>query len=289
MKINKSSCKKPISVLLSAVLAAAMFFALSVASYADETATVNGEPVKAGDTVTFEYRFGSVSDPLEGAEANIEYDPAALEYVDGSIGFDVFKNAVYTISEGKIYYSAIDVISGFDFSNEEMAVKLSFKVLDGAKGDLKITHTFGEIFTLVNEETDLTSDDYTENIVTTVNTYTENDAPNKGLDANNIEEFTSSDQTDLDEYLLGTDKDEFISSNAAAGNTTSGSTSDQAVSSADTNNLTPSVTLSENSSEGGSGSKSNVIVFVVAVVLVILIAAAIILSVKMKKKPEDKE
>ncbi len=286
---------KTIGRLFGAVLCAALLFLSSVTAYADDSVTVNDQPVKAGDTVTFEFRFGSVSDPLEAAEATIEYDPKALEYVDGSIGFDVFKNAVFTADEGLIYYSAIDVINGFDFSKESMAVKLSFKVLDSAKGKLTITHRFGEIYTFVNEDEDLTPDDYTSRAITTVNTYKENDSPNKGLDAEKIDEFKSSPETDIEEFILGTDREAYISamqtassvSNVRADPATADSASSELVSS---DPMHPEVTLSETSSDNGSDtSRSNVIVFVVIAAIIVIAAAAIVLLKNSGSKTKKKE
>lgn len=271
----------------AAALALALVFALLAAlpAFADEALTVNGEPAKVGDTITFEFRMSGVSEPLEAAGAFIEYDANSLEYIDGSIGFDVLKNAMYNIVPGKIYYSAIDIINGYDITEEHMIVKLSFTVLDGAKGDLTITNTFDEIFTFTNEEEDLSEDEYSSQTLTTVNTYVENDAPSPGLDANKIEEFENSSDTNLDNYMLGTDKEELIASNIALG-----SEPESVASAADgtSSESTASAELQISSTESEkNGTSSKIIVIAIAAVFVLLIAGVVVFSVLSKKKSED--
>ena len=186
---------KKIFLHLSALFCTAvLIFSSSVSAYAaEDKITVNGESVSKGDTVTFEYYMGGIKDPLEAAGATIEYDKKSLEYVEGSIGFGAFGNALYNIDDKVIYYSAIDVVNGFDLSEEKLIVKLSFKVLNSAKGDIKIENKFTEIFTMVNEDVDLTEKDYTSRTVVTVNAKEEpNSDVHKGVDANKIEEYEQS-------------------------------------------------------------------------------------------------
>lgn len=127
---------------------------------ADEKITVNGQPVSCGDTVTYEYYIGGIDSPVEAVGAYIDYDASSLEYVDNSIGFDVLQGAMIKEQTGSIYYCAINIYSGFDFNEEGLAFRASFKVLDGAEGELKITNRFDEFFTLDNESVDLTPNQY---------------------------------------------------------------------------------------------------------------------------------
>ena len=262
------------------LLTVVMMLSLSITAFAAGDVTVNGEAVKSGDTVTYAYYLSGVKDPLEGAGAYITYDNTALEYVDGSIGFDVLSNAMYNMEPGKIYYSAIDVINGFDVSEEKMMVTLSFKVLDGAKGDLLIEHKYDEIFTLVNEEVDLKEDEYTGRAETTVNTYTENDAPFKGVDANRLEEYEKSSETDFDNMMLGTDKEELVASAAATSEKTDITASDG--SSSESTAETSSGTLSSESAEN-KGSSSTIVVIIVIVFIVLLVGAVVFAILSGKK------
>ncbi len=285
--------------LLTAALMTALLAVPSAATiaFADETITVNGEAAAVGDTVTFEYYMGGVADPLEAAGANIEYDPKSLEYIDGSIGFDVFSNAMFNAGEGSIYYSAIDVVNGFDLKDEKMIVKLSFKVLDGAKGDLTVTNTFDEIFTMTNEDVDLTEKDYTSRTVTSVNTYTKNDAPHHGIDANRLDEYENSSETDFDNVMLGTDKNELTFSEAAEETKTSDSqvsdvseivipweTADEITASGDEKEEDVSSLETASSEREDNEKKSNTAVIAVIAVLVLLAVGAAVFAVLAKKK-----
>lgn len=306
-----------IATLLIALLA------FPAAVYADSAATVNGKAVSSGDTVTFSYYMGGVKDPLEAAGAYIQYDPKSLEYIDGSIGFDVFGNALYNIEEGNIYYSAINVVSGFDLNDEKLIVKLSFKVLDKAKGDLTITNTFDEIFTMTNEDVDLTEADYKARTETEVSDkFIGNDSPNRGLDANRLDEIEQSSETDIENFMLGTDKDELVNSmQSAAESVVSAAasaaskaeetasdnaadvksaissaaekvesaaevlTDDIAVESVASEIISEAVeeeTVSEEDESTGIGTKG--IVAVVAAVFVLLVIGVIVLSIVSKKK-----
>ena len=256
--MKKSFLKRAAVFFTSAVLV----FTASFAAYADDALTVNGESVKKGDTVTFEYYMSGVKDPLEAAGATIEYDPSCLEYIDGSIGFDVFRNAMYNAAENGIYYSAIDVIDGFDFTDEKLVVKASFKVLDSAKGDMTITNSFKEIFTIVNEDVDLTENDYKGRTVTTVSAaYSGNDAPNVGIDANKLEELQRSSETDFDKMMLGTDKDEAVSKqNETTSQSKPDTSSDAAVSSDEktSSSAASSAASSKTTSADSSAASSSV-------------------------------
>lgn len=279
------------AALMTALLAVPSFATIA---FADGTVTVNGEAAAAGDTVTFEYYMGGVADPLEAAGAYIEYDPKSLEYIDGSIGFDVFSNAMFNAGKGSIYYSAIDVVNGFDLKDEKMIVKLSFKVLDGAKGDLTVTNTFDEIFTMTNEDVDLTEKDYTSRTVTSVNTYTKNDAPHRGVDANRLEEYENSSETDFDNVMLGTDKEELVSSMAAEKTESSDSqvselvipweTADEIISSAEEEDAVSLETTSSDSENNESKTNLSVIIVITVVALLAVGAAVFAVLSKNKKK-----
>ena len=149
---------KIIKIVILAVIM--IFSTVLIGARADEKLCVNGVEVSKGDIVTFEYYISGVKDPIEAAGAYLIFDSSFLEYVDGSLGFDVLNNAMSNVGENSIYYCAINVTDGFDFSEEGLVAAASFRVLDSASGSTVITNEFDEIFTFVNEEEDLTSDDY---------------------------------------------------------------------------------------------------------------------------------
>lgn len=171
-------------------------------SYAEQNLTVNGINVSKGDTVTFSYYMSDVDSPIEAAGAYLYYNHEYLEYIDGSIGFDILQNAMVNVGEESIYYCAINVTDGFDFKEEGLVVTASFKVLDTAEGATLVKNTFDEIFTFENEDEDLTDDDYNSRTVITVNDSSGNTAVHSGIDANDVTEtfdiaLTSENNSDI--------------------------------------------------------------------------------------------
>ena len=173
---------------LSAVFFMLTVFSMFVSAFADEKLTVNNTNVSKGDTVTFEYYMSGVKDPIEAAGAYITFNPEFLEYIDGSIGFNVLENAMMNVGEDSIYYCAINVTEGFDFNDEGLVVTASFKVLDTASGSTIISNSFDEIFTFENEEEDLSPEDYTARQVIKVNDNLENKNTHSGIKAADVTE-----------------------------------------------------------------------------------------------------
>lgn len=198
----KKSISKYILIFITVVAA----FSMSViCAGAEDTLKVNGKTVSKGDIITYEYYIGGVDEPVAAAGGIITYDPKFLEYVDNSIGFDVFNNAIFNIIEdGTVYYSAINVVNGYDLSSEKLAVSLSFKVLDTASGSTTVTHSFDEIFTIDDDSTDITSDRYEDKNELKVNEYNgENSAPYLGMDADEIQSYFESTDQSVDQLLQG--------------------------------------------------------------------------------------
>ncbi|MBQ3969669.1 MAG: hypothetical protein II685_04185 [Clostridia bacterium] len=143
------------------IFAVIIIMLFPVTAHAETELNVNGTKVSHGDVVTYEYYLSGVKDPIEAVGAYLIYDPQSLEYIEGSVGFDVLENAMINFEEGNIYYSAINIYDGYDCTDEQLLVRASFKVCESAKGSLLINNQFDEIFTFVNEEEDLSPSDYT--------------------------------------------------------------------------------------------------------------------------------
>ena len=152
---------------------------------AEEKLTVNNYEVSNGDVITYEFYMSGVEDSVEAAGAFITFNPDYLEYIDGSIGFDILENAMVNVDDGSIYYCAININEGFDFRNEGLVVTVSFKVRDNVSGVTFISHNFDEIFTFENEEEDLTAEDYKSREVISVNADSENNSLHYGIDVGN--------------------------------------------------------------------------------------------------------
>ncbi len=196
--------KKIISVLAVLMTVFALASLISVTAFADDALTVNGEAVNKGDIVTYEYYVGGVQQEVGGVGCYVNFDKSFLEYVDGSIGFDVFNNAMHNIhaDEGAIYFSAVNAF-GYDLKSEKMVVTLSFKVLDTASGSTTVKCEFDEFFANDEAMNDITADQYTDRGVTTVNTYDKNMAPYLGTDADEMQQYMASDGFSTEELFVG--------------------------------------------------------------------------------------
>lgn len=285
--------KKLIKLCLTAAALFAVVMTLPLSAACDEKITVNGQSVSKGDTVTYEYYMSDISDAVEAVGSYIEYDASSLEYVEGSIGFDVLNNAMYNISDGVIYFSAINVMNGYDIKDEKLIVTISFKVLDGAKGSLNITNTIDEIFTLENDEADLAPDDYKTRESLTVNTYEKNTAPYLGVDAKEVNQYlenTSGSETasGLDNYFEGNRNEDVAVSDSPA---ESHDVNDDSAASADipesqsepqTVVSEPEETVTQDSTQEKDSGKA-VVIAIVIIFVVLVIGAVVFLALGRKK------
>jgi len=283
--------KNRIKVCISALLIFALFIcAVPMTGSADEKITVNGQEVNKGDTVLYEYFVEVKAEgTIAGAGCYLEYDKDNLEYVDGSIGFDIFNNAMYNITDGMIYYSAVNAY-GYDFVGEKLIISAAFKVKDNAKGEAYIKHTFDEFFTLENENEDLKKSDYVEREVVTVNDYDKNTAPYLGTDAVEMQEFMGSDDFQIDDLFTGVPNANATSSGSVPRTTANPGTDVSYIDDPNAPVDQPSGSNSgngSNSKSGGSNSDEdgNMVVFIGVIAAFVLVAVgAIVFVIKGKKK-----
>ena len=253
--------------LLTVISVLMMIFALvslfPATAYADDALTVNGQSVNKGDVVTYEYYVGGVQKEVGGAGCYINYDKTFLEYVDGSIGFDIFNNAMHNIrtDEGSIYFSAVNAY-GYDLKEERMIVTVSFKVLDTASGSTTVKCDFDEFFPNDDEMKDYTKDEYTDREVTTVNTYEKNMAPYLGTDADEMQNYMASEGFSTDDLFKGVPNENVPESERS-------------------NVSIPS--LSEEPEENTS-SGNTILVIIIVVFCVTAVGAATFVVLKRKKK-----
>lgn len=311
--------KKLIGKFFAVIMTAMLVLSVcSMSAYADEKILVNGKEVKPGDTVTFEYYVGGINDAVAAAGAFITYDPKCLKYVDDSIGFDVFNNAMFSVDDGTIYYAAVNSLSGYDLKEKKLAVSLSFEVLNSAKGSTSVKHSFDEFFTIKDESTDIDSSQYDDEVKLTVNSYNGvNSSPYLGIDANSSSPKDDSSQT-VSDILAGNPNSNVtvssvssVSSSAGSNTSSAGSSvsngsadsedndvlssqsnasmsvsssSDQAVSSnvaAGSQISTVSSDLESEENDGGAG-----IVVIICVLFVVLCAGAVLYFTNSKKNRE---
>ncbi|MEE3449847.1 MAG: cohesin domain-containing protein [Acutalibacteraceae bacterium] len=291
--------KRISKICISALLLISMFvFTLPVIGSADEKMTVNGKEVKKGDTVLYEYFVEVKAEgTIAGAGCYLDYDKDCLEYIDGSIGFDIFNNAMYNITDGKIYYSAVNAY-GYDFTGEKLIISAAFKVKDTSKGAVEIKHTFDEFFTLENENEDLTKKDYVEREVVTVNDYEKNTAPYLGTDADEMQEYIGDESFKLDDLFTGIPNTNATSSGSVPRTTSNPGTAVDNVDNNNNNNdnapdnpdngsqkSNTNNSNSNNENNRSSDKDGNMVVFVGVIAAFILVAVgAVVFLVKGKKK-----
>ncbi|MBQ1517589.1 MAG: hypothetical protein IIZ46_05255 [Clostridia bacterium] len=287
----KNRIKTCISALMILALLVCVF---PVTGSADEKITVNGQEVNKGDTVLYEYFVEvKVEGTIAGAGCYLEYDKDNLEYIDGSIGFDIFNNAMYNITDnGVIYYSAVNAY-GYDFVGEKLIISAAFKVKDNAKGAAYIKHTFDEFFTLENENEDLKKSDYVEREVVTVNDYEKNTAPYLGTDAEEMQDYMGGDNFEIDDLFTGVPNTNATSSGSVPRTTSNPGTDvsyiDDISPDADQAGGLNGGNANTNSKQGSGGNDSesdgNTVVFIGVIAAFVLVAVgAIIFVVKGKKK-----
>ncbi|MBQ5439839.1 MAG: hypothetical protein IIT49_03545 [Clostridia bacterium] len=287
----KNRIKTCISALMILALLVCVF---PVTGSADEKITVNGQEVNKGDPVLYEYFVEvKVEGTIAGAGCYLEYDKDNLEYIDGSIGFDIFNNAMYNITDnGVIYYSAVNAY-GYDFVGEKLIISAAFKVKDNAKGAAYIKHTFDEFFTLENENEDLKKSDYVEREVVTVNDYEKNTAPYLGTDAEEMQDYMGGDNFEIDDLFTGVPNTNATSSGSVPRTTSNPGTDvsyiDDISPDADQAGGSNGGNANTNSKQGSGGNDSesdgNTVVFIGVIAAFVLVAVgAIIFVVKGKKK-----
>lgn len=248
----KRNYKSVILILFSAFL----IFCMCVPAAAAENLKVNGKDVKAGDTVTYEYYIEGIDEVVAGAGAYVTYDPKFLQYVDDSIGFDKFNNAMFTVKEGNIYYAAVNAINGYDLSEKSLVISVTFKVLDSAKGSTKIEHKFDEFFAGDDDLTDISSDKYSDQSVLTVNTYEGvNSSPYLGTDADEINDYIASNSSATIDDLLNGNPNSAVSSSSRQNGSNSTSNRSEASNSSGNSSANDSSVSSGNSVNGTSGNK----------------------------------
>ena len=237
-------------VCIAVLTAALIMLAMPLTSDALDAAYVNNNEVYAGDVVKYEVYIGDVEKPLIGVRSTIEFDHEFLEYIEGSAVSGVFENPMFSIDNNQISFSGINIY-GADFKKEQLYASISFKVLDGAKGETLITHKMEEIY-YDEAAPDLTPSEYKLRTQTLVHpTYETGDEPHAAIDGNTFDP----NSTDLGEMMLGTDAEQLKAQNESA----------------------------------AQADNSNVVVIIVCAAFGVLAGLGVVLAVVLKKRKSEKE
>ena len=140
MKNILSITKKVTVFLMITIIMATMF---SVSFFATESVKINDESFNVGETITYTAVF-KCEKKLSGVTATVTYDDSALELDKESV--NVPNLGLLAISNvdnpGVVKFIGIDVVKGFDFTQGDLLVSMTFKVKDSAKdNDIKLELT----------------------------------------------------------------------------------------------------------------------------------------------------
>lgn len=108
---------------------------------------VNGQAVKAGDTVTYILRFSGLNKKVAGINMYVEYDAKHLSVMKETANLPVFTDAVCnTATAGKIYFNSANAVNGYEIDNEAIIISISFKIKDEAGTIPDITSVVEELY-----------------------------------------------------------------------------------------------------------------------------------------------
>lgn len=142
---------KKITLRAGAALATALiivYLSFMTAFAANETEyKVNGQTVKAGDTVTYILRFTGLNKKVAGINMYVEYDDKHLSVMKETANLPVFTDAVCnTASAGKVYFNSANAAQGYEIDDEAIIISISFKIKDEAGSIPDITSVVEELY-----------------------------------------------------------------------------------------------------------------------------------------------
>ena len=153
MKKTVSFIKTAISFIMVGVVMATMF---SVNIFAVDTVKINDVEFKVGDTVTYTAVF-KCDKICSGITAGVTYDDTSLELDKDSVNVPNLGSLMVSNVEtaGVVKFIGLDVMTGFDFSEGDLLVSLTFTVKDGAKDNIIKT----EISDITDIDTNIISEE----------------------------------------------------------------------------------------------------------------------------------
>lgn len=131
-----------LTALLMVGLSLVTVFAANEAEY-----KVNGQTVKAGDTITYILRFSGLNKKVAGINMYVEYDDKHLSVMKDTANLPVFADAVCnTATAGKIYFNSANAVNGYEIDDEAIIISISFKIKDEAGTIPDITSKVEELY-----------------------------------------------------------------------------------------------------------------------------------------------
>lgn len=134
-----------VALVITILMACLSFLTVSAANGAEYK--VNGQTVKAGDTVTYILRFSGLNKKVAGINMYVEYDDKHLSVIKDTANLPVFKDAVCnTATAGKVYFNSANAVNGYEIDNEAIIISISFKIKDEAGTIPDITSVVEELY-----------------------------------------------------------------------------------------------------------------------------------------------
>ena len=132
------------NILLVAVILSAIFCANITTVFAAEGVKINDEKFNTGDTITYIVNL-QCDKVCAGINATVTYPAESLTIVEDSINVpNLGMTIANSENEGQIKFAAVDAEDGFNFTEQNLLISVSFKIKDDAK-DATIQTNIDEI------------------------------------------------------------------------------------------------------------------------------------------------
>lgn len=139
---------KKIAFKAAALLMCMLVLSMSIVTAFAADTTVNGKPVKVGDTVTYTLNLADLTYPLAGVQMYLYYDNTKLELQEGSVSSESLPAAVINEKadkdSGRIIFLWSEGVLGEEFDEAKQLVTATFKVI--AEGESDITYNIQEMY-----------------------------------------------------------------------------------------------------------------------------------------------
>lgn len=107
--------------------------------------TINNATANVGDTVTYTLNLSKVATPVAGIQMSVYYDSEYLQLDTDSVSCDGFPGyMVNTNLSNQVLMNASEGVDGYDFTNKNEVISLTFTVLKEGKTD--ITYYVDELY-----------------------------------------------------------------------------------------------------------------------------------------------
>ena len=130
---------------ISATFIAVFMIVLSTVVGLAAELTINDATANVGDKVTYTLNLSKVATPVAGIQMSVYYDSEYLQLDTDSVSCDGFAGyMVNTNLSNQVLMNASEGVNGYDFTNKNEVISLTFTVLKEGKTD--ITYYVDELY-----------------------------------------------------------------------------------------------------------------------------------------------